>query len=109
MLRHLKRVFIQFSPTDPRATAARELLQRVGCEAARSSNPDCEVEFKVDEGTAAGQAVVELHFNDGQQAKLLAAGAWPPGAGALLQAAPWTPACCGCMPSSCWLGWAAAG
>lgn len=47
MLKSLRRVFVQFSPTDPRATAARELLQRVGSSAARTSNPDCVVEYKV--------------------------------------------------------------
>lgn len=56
MLRHLKRVFIQFSPLDPRATSARELLQRVGCDAARKSNPDCAVDFQVDEDAAPGGA-----------------------------------------------------
>jgi hypothetical protein len=47
MLKSLRRVFIQFSPLDPRATAARELLQRVGNAASRTSNPECVVEYKV--------------------------------------------------------------
>lgn len=47
MLKSLRRVFIQFSPLDPRATAARELLQRVGNDISRKSNPDCVVEYKV--------------------------------------------------------------
>lgn len=70
MLRHLKRVFISFSPLDPKATSARELLQRVGCDAARSSNPQCAVEFAVDEAAPSGGAFVELQFADGAEAKL---------------------------------------
>lgn len=70
MLRHLKRVFIQFSPLDARATSARELLQRVGCDAARKSNPACEVEFKVEESGAAGGSFVELQFVDDATARL---------------------------------------
>ena len=73
MLRHLKRVFIQFSPLDPRATSARELLQRVGCDAARKSNPECAVEFKVDEDAAPGSSFVELQFVDDAQARLATA------------------------------------
>lgn len=46
MLKSLRRVFIQFSPLDPRATAARELLQRVGNDTSRKSNPDCVVDYK---------------------------------------------------------------
>lgn len=74
MLRHLKRVFIQFSPTDPRSTTARELMQRVGNDKARKSNPECAVEFKVTEATPEGKSFVELQFVDGQEAKLLTAG-----------------------------------
>ena len=70
MLRHLKRVFIQFSPADPRATSARELLQRVGNDKARKSNPDCAVDFKVDEGAGEGAAVVELQFVDDDTRRL---------------------------------------
>ncbi|KIY99651.1 hypothetical protein MNEG_8310 [Monoraphidium neglectum] len=70
MLRHLKRVFIQFSPLDPRATSARELLQRVGCDAARKSNPSCQVEFNIDEAGKPGSSFVELQFVDDAQAKL---------------------------------------
>jgi len=70
MLRHLKRVFIQFSPLDPRATSARELLQRVGCDAARKSNPACAVEFSVDEAGAPGSGFVELQFNDDARQRL---------------------------------------
>jgi large subunit ribosomal protein L53 len=70
MLRHLKRVFIQFSPLDPRATSARELLQRVGCDAARKSNPACAVDFSVDEAGGAGSAFVELQFVDDAQQRL---------------------------------------
>ncbi|KAI8477140.1 MAG: hypothetical protein J3K34DRAFT_399503 [Monoraphidium minutum] len=70
MLRHLKRVFIQFSPLDPRATSARELLQRVGCDAARKSNPACQVEFNIDEAAKPGTSFVELQFNDDAQQRL---------------------------------------
>jgi large subunit ribosomal protein L53 len=73
VLRHLKRVFISFSPLDPRATSARELLQRVGCDAARKSNPACAVEFAVDEAAAPGTSYVELQFADDQQARLATA------------------------------------
>lgn len=70
MLRHLKRVFIQFAPLDPKATSARELLQRVGCDAARKSNPACQVEFKVDEDGKPGSSFVELQFIDDAQQRL---------------------------------------
>jgi large subunit ribosomal protein L53 len=73
MLRHLKRVFISFSPSDPRATSARELLQRVGCDAARKSNPACAVEFAVEESGAPGGAFVELLFVDDASARLATA------------------------------------
>ncbi|GBF92570.1 hypothetical protein Rsub_05184 [Raphidocelis subcapitata] len=73
MLRHLKRVFISFSPLDPRATSARELLQRVGCDAARKSNPACAVEFAVEEAGAPGGAFVELDFVDDARARLATA------------------------------------
>lgn len=74
MLRNLRRVHIQFSPTDPAATAARELLQRVGCRSARASNPDCKVVINVDESTPAGGAWMELQFTDGETTKLAASG-----------------------------------
>lgn len=70
MLRHLKRVFISFSPLDPKATSARELLQRVGCDAARKSNPACAVDFAVNEAAPPGGAFVELQFVDDATAKL---------------------------------------
>jgi large subunit ribosomal protein L53 len=73
MLRHLKRVFIQFSPLDPRATSARELLQRVGCDAARKSNPACAVDFAVDESGAPGSSFVELQFADDATQRLATA------------------------------------
>jgi large subunit ribosomal protein L53 len=73
MLRHLKRVFISFSPLDPHAASARELLQRVGCDSARASNPACAVDFAVDEASPAGGARVELEFTDGSAVKLAAA------------------------------------
>lgn len=70
MLRHLKRVFIQFAPLDPKATSARELLQRVGCDAARKSNPACVVEFSIDEKGKPGSSFVELQFVDDVQQRL---------------------------------------
>jgi large subunit ribosomal protein L53 len=73
MLRHLKRVFISFVPGDPRAASARELLQRVGSDKAKKSNPKCEVEFKVDDNGVMGQSYVELVFADNEQRKLLTA------------------------------------
>lgn len=73
MLRHLKRVFISFVPGDPRAASARELLQRVGSDKAKKSNPKCEVEFKVDDNGVMGESYVELVFADDEQRKLLTA------------------------------------
>lgn len=73
MLRHLKRVFISFVPGDPRAASARELLQRVGSDKAKKSNPKCEVEFTVDDSGAVGKSYVELVFADNEQRKLLTA------------------------------------
>ena len=70
MLRHLKRVFVSFSPYDAKATSARELLQRIGCDAARKSNPQCAVDFAVDEAAPDGGAFVELQFADGAEARL---------------------------------------
>lgn len=73
MLRHLKRVFIEFAPGDPRSTSARELLQRLGCDSARKSNPDCVLDFRAAEDAPAGGSTVELVFSDGEQAKLATA------------------------------------
>jgi large subunit ribosomal protein L53 len=73
MLRHLKRVFISFVPGDPRAASARELLQRVGADKAKKSNPKCEVEFKVDDAGEMGKSYVELVFADNDQRKLFTA------------------------------------
>jgi large subunit ribosomal protein L53 len=56
MLRHLKKVFIQFAPGDPRAVSARELLQRVTGDKAKKSNPACVVTFEIDEQGKPGQA-----------------------------------------------------
>ena len=70
MLRNLKSVYVKFSPLDPRAASARELLQRVGCEKARKSNPDCTVEFNVDDKLASGSSFVELKFTDDERYKL---------------------------------------
>lgn len=70
MLKHLKRVFVQFAPGDPKAASARELLQRLTTDKAKKSNPACVVEFKVDEGGAPGKAFVDLTFNDNEQRTL---------------------------------------
>ena len=47
MLKHLKKVFVSFTPGDLRAASARELLQRASSNAAKKSNPACVVEFNV--------------------------------------------------------------
>eukprot|EP00877_Chromochloris_zofingiensis_P012262 jgi/Chrzof1/728/Cz01g26160.t1 len=73
MLRILKRVVIEFSPTDPKAASARELLHRVGSDAAKIANPDLQVSLTVDEQLAHGRSVVGLHFVDDQQQTLLSA------------------------------------
>ncbi|KAG2499338.1 hypothetical protein HYH03_002914 [Edaphochlamys debaryana] len=65
MLKHLKRVFVSFTPGDPKAASARELLQRVSSPSAKRSNGACVVEFKVEEGGAEGRAYVDLTFSDG--------------------------------------------
>jgi large subunit ribosomal protein L53 len=70
MLKHLKRVFVKFAPTDPRATSARELLQRVGCDKARKSNPECQVEFQADNAVGPNGSYVELLFVDDEQRQL---------------------------------------
>lgn len=70
MLKHLKRVFIAFTPGDPRAVSARELLQRVSSERAKRSNPACKVEFEISEEGQHGQAYVDLHFVDDEKRKL---------------------------------------
>jgi hypothetical protein len=86
MLKFLKAVSIRFNPADPSATSARELLQRVGSAAARKSNPDCDVSFRVLEGPvvvgggsgsggsggAAASATVALEFSDGERRELRA-------------------------------------
>lgn len=90
MLKFLKAVSIRFNPADPSATSARELLQRVGSAAARKSNPDCDVSFRVlegpvvvgggsgsggsggDSGGAAASATVALEFSDGERRELRA-------------------------------------
>jgi 39S ribosomal protein L53/MRP-L53 len=74
MLKHLKRVFISFHPADPGATCARELLARVGNPAARKSNPNCAVEYEVDEAAAVRQrSFIELQFSDDEKRTFLAA------------------------------------
>jgi large subunit ribosomal protein L53 len=73
MLKHLKRVFIQFHPSDTRATAARELLARVGNDKARKSNPDCVVDYKVVETAQIPRSFIELQFADNEQHKLYTA------------------------------------
>jgi len=66
MLRHLKRVAIAFPPGDAKSASARELLQRLGCDNARKSNPACVLDFTADEAAAPGSAAVELVFADGE-------------------------------------------
>uniref|UniRef100_A0A383VCI6 Large ribosomal subunit protein mL53 n=1 Tax=Tetradesmus obliquus TaxID=3088 RepID=A0A383VCI6_TETOB len=73
MLKHLKRVFIQFHPSDARATPARELLARVGNDKARKSNPDCVVDYKVVETAQIPRSFIELQFADNEQHKLYTA------------------------------------
>lgn len=69
MLKHLKRVFVQFTPGDPKAASARELLGRVSSPFAKKSNPACTVEHKVDD--AGGPPFVDLTFTDDEQRKLI--------------------------------------
>ncbi len=71
MLKHLKRVVVQFNPADKTAAAARELLARVSTSTAKLSNPKCQVDYKVDEDLA--QSFVELHFNNDEVQKLMTA------------------------------------
>lgn len=73
MLKQLKRVFIQFHPSDAKATAARELLARVGNDKARKSNPDCVVEYKVVETAQIPRSFIELQFSDSENHKLYTA------------------------------------
>lgn len=73
MLKHLKRVFITFTPGDPRAVSARELLQRVTGDRAKKSNPKCAVEFNIDENGQPGQAYVDLQFADDEKRRLFTA------------------------------------
>eukprot|EP00882_Tetradesmus_deserticola_P005506 GHRQ01005797.1.p2 GENE.GHRQ01005797.1~~GHRQ01005797.1.p2 ORF type:complete len:125 (+),score=50.58 GHRQ01005797.1:395-769(+) len=73
MLKHLKRVFIQFHPSDAKATAARELLALVGNDKARKSNSDCVVDYKVVETVQVPRSFVELQFADNEQHKLFTA------------------------------------
>lgn len=70
MLKHLRKVFIYFTPGDPRAVSARELLQRVSSDKARKSNPSCVVGFKINEETAIDRAYVELVFSDAEERKI---------------------------------------
>jgi large subunit ribosomal protein L53 len=63
MLKHLKRVFVQFTPGDPNATSAREFLRQVSGAKAKKSNPACSVEYKVvDHGHM--DAYIDVVFND---------------------------------------------
>lgn len=70
MLRHLKRVYVQFTPGDPRSVSARDLLQRLSGDRAKKSNPQCKVDFKIDEDAAPGSAFVELTFGDDELRKI---------------------------------------
>ncbi|PNH06892.1 hypothetical protein TSOC_006700 [Tetrabaena socialis] len=75
MLKHLKRVFVQFTPGDPKAASARELLQRVSSDKAKKSNPGCVVAFKVQEAAAsnAERAYVDLTFTDNDTRRVVTA------------------------------------
>jgi len=73
MLKHLKRVFIQFGPGDPKSVSARELLMRVNGSRAKKSNPNCAVDFSIDEDAEPGRAFVELHFADEDKRKVFMA------------------------------------
>ncbi|GAX82227.1 hypothetical protein CEUSTIGMA_g9655.t1 [Chlamydomonas eustigma] len=72
-LRHLKRVFIQFSPGDLKAVSARELLQQLSGDGARKSNVACKVDFNIAEQGGQGKAFVELDFNDNTKMKVMTA------------------------------------
>lgn len=67
MLRHLKRVFVQFNPQDPKSKSARELLHRVTNDLARRSNANCEVDYKADDDMKLGTSIVELQFVDDEK------------------------------------------
>jgi large subunit ribosomal protein L53 len=80
-LRHLKHVLVSFKSGDPGSTSARVLLQRLGGDGAKRSNPACKVEFEVGEGRAGGgaegspnAAFVELEFLDGDKRRIATAG-----------------------------------
>ncbi|KAG2442866.1 hypothetical protein HXX76_002945 [Chlamydomonas incerta] len=70
MLKHLKKVFVSFTPGDLRAASARELLQRASSNAAKKSNPACVVEFNVDEQGQSGRAYVDLTFADNESRRV---------------------------------------
>lgn len=70
MLKHVKRVFVQFTPGDPKSVAARELLQRLSGSSAKKSNPQCKVDFSIDEDGKPGSAFVELTFADDEKRKI---------------------------------------
>lgn len=72
-LRHLRKAFVQFNPSDPKAVSARELLQRLTGDKAQKSNPACNVQFDIAEDGQPGKAFVELTFNDGAEIKVLTA------------------------------------
>eukprot|EP00798_Chlamydomonas_sp_ICE-L_P008761 gene8761-33624_t len=69
-LRHLKRVFVSFTPGDTTAVSAREFLQRITGDKAKKSNPACDVKYDIAEEGIPGKAFVELTFNDNTHTKL---------------------------------------
>jgi hypothetical protein len=70
MLRHLRKVYIQFAAGDVRSKSARELLQRLGCDKARKSNADCSVEFTITENPSDNDCYVDLTFVDNDQRRI---------------------------------------
>ena len=46
-LKQLKRVLVQFAPTEGNCRSAREFLARVTSRKAAATNPDCKVEHHV--------------------------------------------------------------
>lgn len=108
MLRHLKRVVVQFKPGDPKSVSARELLQRLSGDRAKKSNPQCKVEFAIDEEAPMGKSFVELHFADDDVRKIYMADQKVQVRE--LQVTPWVHAVCGEHgPSSQALAWLACG
>jgi hypothetical protein len=65
-LQQLSQIMVQFNPLDPKCTSAREFLRRCVAPAARKSNPECELFYRM--RTDRQPPVVHVTYSNGSLA-----------------------------------------